>query len=143
LARWDADSVFLDDGVAFSLASAVRFEVQRRKAFGAEKGLFIGLALGGGSGLLVGAFSELLASLENLGPDFSGRSRTEDQSSACGETDCLLRYTAIGAGAGAILGAVLGAIKFAYWEEVPLDRLSASFAPQRDGRFAFGASISF
>ena len=29
------------------------------------------------------------------------------------------------------------------WEEVPLDRLRVSFAPQRDGRFALGLSVSF
>ena len=34
-------------------------------------------------------------------------------------------------------------IKTDRWEEVPLDRLRVSFAPQRDARFALGFSVSF
>jgi hypothetical protein len=50
----------------------------------------------------------------------------------------------LGAVLGGTLGAALGSVvRRERWEEVPLDRLSVSVAPQRDGRFAFGASISF
>jgi len=42
-----------------------------------------------------------------------------------------------------VVGAITGAfIKTDRWEEVPLDRLQVSFAPQRDG-FAVGLSVAF
>jgi hypothetical protein len=51
---------------------------------------------------------------------------------------------ALGAVLGGTLGAVLGAVlRRERWEEVPLDGLHASIVPQRDGRFAFGASVAF
>jgi hypothetical protein len=44
----------------------------------------------------------------------------------------------------AFVGGIIGAfIKTDRWEEVPLDRLRVSFAPQRDGRFALGLSVAF
>jgi hypothetical protein len=52
--------------------------------------------------------------------------------------------TAAGAVAGAAIGGAFGALsKSDRWEEVPLDQLRVSFAPQRDGRFAFGLSMRF
>jgi hypothetical protein len=43
-----------------------------------------------------------------------------------------------------IIGAGIGALfKTDRWEEVPLDRLSVSFAPKRDGRFALGLTYRF
>ena len=50
--------------------------------------------------------------------------------------------------AGALLGAGVGAvvgyfIKTDRWEEVQLDRLRVSFAPQREGGFALGLSVEF
>ncbi len=45
---------------------------------------------------------------------------------------------------GAAIGAVIGAIaKSDRWEEVPIDRLSVSVVPQRDGRFTLGLSVAF
>ena len=45
---------------------------------------------------------------------------------------------------GAPVGGFIGAFTITdRWEEVPLDRLRVSFAPQRDGRFALGLSVSF
>jgi hypothetical protein len=129
LARWDADSVFLDNGVALSLGSAVRFEVQRREAIGAGIGALLGIPGGALCGFTVAGFVELASWSEETKP--------------CGETTCFWRYTAVGAGAGVVLGAVLGAIRFPYWEEVPFDGLRVSLVPQRDGRFAFGASVRF
>jgi hypothetical protein len=46
----------------------------------------------------------------------------------------------LGFGIGALIGAF---VKTDRWEATPLDRLRVSFAPQRDGRFALGLSISF
>ena len=50
--------------------------------------------------------------------------------------------------AGALLGAGVGAvvgyfIKTDRWEEISLDRLRVSFAPQRDGGFVLGLSVEF
>ncbi len=51
---------------------------------------------------------------------------------------------AILGGTGAGLGALVGLlIRTDRWEEVPLNRLRVSLAPQRVGRFALGASLSF
>ena len=50
----------------------------------------------------------------------------------------------IGAGTGALFGAVIGSvIRPDHWGKVPLDRLRLQVAPQRDGRFGFGASVRF
>ncbi len=47
-------------------------------------------------------------------------------------------------GAGAVVGLIAGAfIKSDRWKEVPLERLSVSIVPQRDGRFRLGMSVSF
>jgi hypothetical protein len=48
-------------------------------------------------------------------------------------------------GIGAIAGWLVGMpfFKFERWRKVPLDRLRVSVAPQRDGRLALAASISF
>ena len=51
---------------------------------------------------------------------------------------------AVGFAGGALIGAVIGAATSGdRWEEIPLDQLRVSFAPQRDGRFAFGLSVAF
>ena len=56
-----------------------------------------------------------------------------------------LEGTATGAGIGLAVGATFGAVTSFRdrWEEVTLDRLRLSFAPQHDGRFAFGLSVRF
>jgi hypothetical protein len=42
------------------------------------------------------------------------------------------------------MGAGIGAlIKTGGWQEVSLEHLRVSFAPQRDARFALGLSVSF
>ncbi len=99
------------------IASVTRLEVSRgRKSFGAGKGALVGLLVGA-------ALGAALDNRRDLG-----------------------RYQALAEGAtvGTLLGAVGGAlIKTDRWEEVPLERLSVSFAPQRDGRFALGVSVGF
>ena len=50
----------------------------------------------------------------------------------------------IGFAGGALIGVAIGGfIKSDRWEEVPLDRLRVSVAPQVDGRFALGFSVGF
>ncbi len=71
------------------------------------------------------------------------RARRDRRHEQCDAGD-YARAIAIFGGAGAGLGALVGLlIKTDRWEEVPLNRFRVSFAPQRDGRFALGASVSF
>ena len=50
----------------------------------------------------------------------------------------------MGTVAGLIAGAVIKTDCWTdCWEAVPLERLRVSLAPQRDGRFALGFSVSF
>ncbi len=69
---------------------------------------------------------------------------------------CNVAYTVLVGGFGMLFGAppglalgVLGgivatlAVPGERWEEVPLDRLRVSVAPQRDGRFALGLTYRF
>ena len=54
------------------------------------------------------------------------------------------RLSASGAVVGAVMGGIVGTfIKTDRWEEVPLDRLRVSFAPQRDGRYKLGLRLTF
>lgn len=56
----------------------------------------------------------------------------------------ILAVTAAGAVGGAVIGAALGLLsKSDRWEEVSLDQLRVSFAPQRDGRFSLGFNVAF
>jgi hypothetical protein len=64
----------------------------------------------------------------------------------CGEyTACVVTATSvIGAGAGLVIGGVVGSlIKTERWEEIPLDQLRVSVAPQGEGRFAVGLTVRF
>jgi hypothetical protein len=54
----------------------------------------------------------------------------------------------MGAGVGGLVGLVVGLgvsplIKTERWEEVPLDRLRVSVAPQRDRRLGIGLAVAF
>jgi hypothetical protein len=58
--------------------------------------------------------------------------------------DAFLLGALIGGALGGGFGALAGSSwRSDVWEQVPLDRLSASFVPQRDGRLGLAASISF
>ncbi|MFC1639848.1 hypothetical protein ACFL3B_03680 [Gemmatimonadota bacterium] len=59
------------------------------------------------------------------------------------QADVILMGILTGAVLGGVVGGAVGAlIKTDRWEEVPLDRLRVSFAPQRDG-FALGLTYRF
>ena len=50
----------------------------------------------------------------------------------------------VGGAAGSLVGTLVGLlIRSDRWEEVPLDALRVSVAPQRDGRFGLGLSVRF
>ena len=91
------------------------------------------LLAGAGVGAAVGAAAGLIA----ISPE-----GTCTGSGNYGEL-CALAV-AVSIGAGAALGALVGAlVRTERWVPVPLDQLRVSFAPQRDGRFAFGLSVRF
>jgi hypothetical protein len=54
-------------------------------------------------------------------------------------------YGILGLMGGAAIGAVVGnaLIKIDRWQQVPLDQLRVSLAPQRDGRLGIGLSVAF
>jgi hypothetical protein len=120
----DADSLRLrravEPSVAISLRDVVRLEVSRgrRRALGAGVGFAAGAVIGG----TVGAVA------------YSGTD-TPTETVALGSA-------AFGGVVGAVLGLLIGGMTDR-WEEVPLDRLRASFVAQRDGRLRLGASITF
>ncbi len=110
-----------------------RLEVSRGRKSNVGKGAAFGFLGGAGLGALLGA---VVGASAQRG-DFCQR-----------DSGCAGEYALIGGAAFGVLGAGIGAIvgaasKTDRWEEVPLDRLSVGFAPQRDGRFALGLSVRF
>ena len=111
------------------LASLTRLELYGGRGFsgwnvlrGAGIGVLVGGAVGAGIGYLT-------------------------SSEGCGEFErsfCAGVGAAVLGGAGLVIGAGVGAaVKSDRWEEVPLDQLRVSFAPQRNGRFGLGLSVQF
>jgi hypothetical protein len=104
------------------LSDVTRLEEYRgRTSWGWWKGGLIGLAVGTGAGLAVGA---------------SGGCASDDLS-------CEVEGARVGAGAGLLVGILAGlSIKTDRWEDVPLDRLRVGVVPQRDG-LGIRASMAF
>ena len=131
-----ADSIVLEvDGhgrrLAIPVASLRKFEVNRGGKSNAETGMTLGGFLLGGLGFMAG---------------FTATTTSCPPGTRCirPSTADVLRVTAIAASVGAGIGAVIGStIHGDRWEEVPLDRLRVSVAPQRDGSFALAVSIRF
>ncbi len=115
---------------AVPLASVTSLEVVRGQKRRAGRGALIGLGIGAGAGAIGGAIAE--AAGEQFCID------------TCGSGGVItLVSAAFGGLSGLVIGTAVGAfIKTDHWEEVPLDRLRVSFAPQRD-RFAFGLRVTF
>ncbi len=111
-------------GAACPLASVTRLDVSR----GQKSHAVVGSLVGAGAGALVG-----LAMCAN----------TE----VCGivsDNDIKGEVVATSVVVGGLLGLLVGyLIKTDRWEEVPLERLRVSLAPQRDGGFALGFSVRF
>ncbi len=125
---WRGDTLVIvaDSSMNFPLAFVTRLEVGRNRQY-AGRGAVIGLALGGvGGGVL-------------LGVACANDSFTQHATVGC----AVLGAVVFGAG-GVLIGALIGAISTGTrWEEVPLDRLRVTVAPQRDGRFRLGLSVRF
>ena len=140
--RSDSDSLVLRTADAVRVAapwpSITRLEVSRGRKSHGGRGAAFGALIGIPLGAVVG-----LATYEECVPqggswiDFSCfMVPSEGQTALIGAI--------LGGGGGALLGWIIGASsKTDRWEEVPLDRLRVSFVPQRDGRFALGASVRF
>ena len=123
------------DTLRIAVASVTRLDVHRGRHAGIVRGVMIGAGVGAFIGFFVGA------------------AQAQDPPPQCGigQVFCpgpnwekALIYGLVGiplgAGAGALLGRIFASNR---WEKVPLDGLRLSFAPQRDGRFAFGLSVRF
>ncbi len=128
----DADSLVLHPAygeplrLVIPLASLTRFEVHRGRKSAARLGAGIGFGVGT-------AWAITLLSTPSV-------CNPETPCSAGGWVGAIGLFGGIGAGLGGLVGLVFRSDR---WEEVSLDRLRVSFAPQRDGRFALGASVSF
>ena len=94
----------------------------------ARKGAVIGFLVGALSGSVLGA-----ASGDDPPGWFSFTAEEKVVMEAIG-------FGLVGGAIWSIVGAVLPAH---HWEEIPLDRVRVSFAPQRDGRFALGLTYRF
>ena len=140
---WDGDTLHLDaegrtSPQVYALnvprSSIIRLDVSRGQKSNAELGATIGVLAGGALGGLVGlALFEEPEPCEglcfNFGPENKG--------------GAFLLGAVVG---GLIVGAVgflAGSVESDVWKEVPLDRLRVNLAPQRNGRFGFGASVRF
>jgi hypothetical protein len=126
---WRGDTLVL--GMVYCpLASVARLEVNRGSSGHAAIGLLVGW--------FVGAVIGYSTADECPANEQYGLRRM----SCFGHIDpwaAMVLGSVVGAGLGTVIGAF---IKTDRWEEVRLDRLRVSFAPQRDG-FAFGVSFAF
>jgi len=115
---------------AIALESVTRLDVSRGQRRPVARGALLGLGIGVGVGAVGGAVAEM-----------GGAQFCID---TCGSRGVITAASAAFFGAsGLVMGTVVGAlIKTDRWEEVPLDQLSVSIAPQRD-RVSFGLRIAF
>ena len=108
-----------------SVASVTRLDVSRGRKSNAGLGALIGFAAGA-----VGTVVYCQA------VDRGGCVLFSD--------DITLQLALIHGAGGGLLGLLVGhSMKTDLWEEVPLERLRVSLAPQRDRRFALGFSVGF
>lgn len=116
--------------VQVGIASVTRLDVHQGRKGNVGQGAIIGTLVGLPTGLALGVFYQQACS----------------HASDIGETClALIPIGAVAVGlVGALVGGTIGSlIKVDRWEEVPLDQLRVSFAPQRDGRFGLELSARF
>ena len=137
-----ADPTRSSNSVTCPLNSVTGLDVSRwRKSWGWRKGALVGLLSGGALGALVGSWT-----YEECDPyeaACAGIICFSDCDFHLGrEVHVALHALAVGS-AGALLGALIGASSETdRWEEVPLDQLQVSIAPQREG-VSFALRIAF
>jgi hypothetical protein len=123
--------------------SVVRLDVSRGRANRTAN-----ILKNGAAGLLVGAVGGAIAGPLVLSKDcYSSTVKPwnfggciQDLSDGRARLEAATYFGVTGALIGGLFGAILKTDH--RWEEVPLDRLHVSFAPERDG-FAVGVSVSF
>jgi len=122
--------------VSVPLASVTEFATLQSTSRRTVTGALIGSAVGFSAGVIVLAVGH--EGCEGGGFFSWGRRY-------CGTASPQAELAAVaGALVGAGVGAVVGyLIKTDRWEQVSLDRVRVSFAPQRDGGFALGLSVAF
>ena len=106
------------------LASVTRLDVSR----GQKSHVFVGFLVGAGAGL-VGSLAVC---------NFTDTCQVFSDNDVRGDV-----VTVSGLMGGALGGITGYLVKSDRWEEVPLERLRVSLAPQRDGGFALGFSVRF
>ena len=112
------------------VTAMTRLQVSR----GRKSHIVGGAVLGGLTGAVVGGTVVILGT--QLGCETTGGCSVD-----WGEGG---RWIALFSVIGVAFGGGIGAlVKTDRWEEVPLDRLRVSLAPQRDGRFALGVYVAF
>ncbi len=135
--RGDTLVLAADSTMNYPLTSVTGLDVfGGRKSFGAGKGAGLGFLIGAGGGAVIGA-------LFGLSPDAECSFWDSSASGPCPGTLAIVGAI-LGGVTGTLVGVVSGAlVKTDRWEEVPLDRLRVSFAPQRDRRIALGVLVRF
>ena len=125
LTRLAADTLVVGT-TPIAVERVTRLEVSHGKRSNAAMGAAIGMLVGAGFGALA-----------YLDPDESSCS------GYCVTTRDLAPFFVGGfAFAGLVVGGVIG-VRREQWRPLPLDRLRVGIVPQRDGRFALGASVRF
>ncbi len=119
----DRDALTVDT-LRIAVASVTRLDVHRGRKLSVSGGI-----LGFLGGAVVGGAVAYVAFQDDQGAP-----------TCTNETSCPLVIGAVAVG-GAAIGALVG--RTDRWEEVPLDQLRVSVAPQRDGRFGLGLSVRF
>jgi hypothetical protein len=120
--------------VSVPLTSITTFKRSRGLKSNAGQGALIGSIVGGAFGALFAAATYR----ECVGEGWDCLMHPESAGQAAVYGGTILGL--LGAGIGALIGANE---KTERWEEVPLDQVRVSIVPHRDGRFAFGLSVSF
>jgi hypothetical protein len=113
------------DSVVMRFGSISRLDLHS----GRKSAVLKGLITGTGVGAVVGAVA-------GLGCQTGGSFAMNE----CNALETTARGAAVGAACGILVGLIITTDR---WEEVPLDQLRVSLAPQRDGRFGLGLSVAF
>ena len=120
-------------------ASITRLEWSKgSKAFGVGRGAIVGAVIGVPLGVVIGLATYEECVVQEVNFIFT------NCTFALRQEEAAVGGAILGGVRGALLGAILGGtIKTERWVRVPLDRLRVGIAPQRDGGFALGLSVTF
>lgn len=139
----DTLTVQADSELTLPVADIARLDVSRGIS---NRSTFIGIGAGALAGILIGTAVASAEDSDMSGGSPSTNTGTPSINSGTNGGSVTLSGAAVAPIAGAFIGGFLGglvgkALRKHSWEEVPLDRLRVSFAPQRDG-LTLGVSLS-